>query len=152
MIIVGVCAAMIFFRVFHQKVWLSAKVFNFSLFVGVAAIILGCLSAVLFQSRYSFLENGEFVCGVGATFYGGLIGCLLFLSVLKKFEYTASVYWIVCGIWRFFIESSSHAPTTAVLLELMRFRPRSLRLFFDFGGHWADLPVQICKKNLRESS
>ena len=94
---------MIFFRVFHQKVGLSAKVLNFSLLVGVAAIILGYLSAVLFQSRYSFLKKGEFVWGVGATFYGGLIGYLLFLSVRKKFEYTASVNLIVYGIWRFFI-------------------------------------------------
>ena len=196
MIIVGIFAAMVLFRVFHQKAGLSVKVFNFSLLVGVVAIVLGYLSAVLFQSWYSFLGTGEFVWGVGATFYGGLIGavivflafyfgighflfrdrahiaqfnnmlslafpcivvahafgrlgclfdgccygaltdssiginmwvegelqrripiqlfeslflfalagCLLYLTVQKKFEYTASIYLIVYGVWRFFIE------------------------------------------------
>ena len=196
MIAVGIFAAMLVFRIFYQKAGLSVKVFNFSLLVGVVAIVLGYLSAVLFQSWYFFLETGEFVWGVGATFYGGLIGaavvflslyfgvghflfrdrahiaqfnhllclafpcivvahafgrlgCLfdgccygaltdspvgikmwvdgewqrripiqlfeslflfalfggtLFLTVKKKFEYSASVYLIVYGIWRFFIE------------------------------------------------
>lgn len=82
MIIAGIFAAMVIFRVFHQKAGLSVKVFNFSLLVGIAAIILGYLSAVLFQSWYSFLETGEFIWGVGATFYGGLIGAVIvFLSL-----------------------------------------------------------------------
>ena len=196
MIVVGILAAMIVFRVFHKKAGLTVKVFNFSLLVGAAAIIFGYLSAVLFQSWYSFLATGKFVWGAGATFYGGLIGAavvflsfyfgvghfffrdrahiaefnrmlslaipcivlahafgrigclfdgccygaltdssiginmwvggewqrripiqlfeslflfmlfgaLLFLTVKKKFEYTASVYLIVYGVWRFFIE------------------------------------------------
>lgn len=196
MIAVGIFAAMILFRIFHQKAGLSVKVFNFSLLIGVVAIIFGYLSAVLFQSWYSFLETGEFIWGVGATFYGGFIGavivflalyfgighflfrdmahiaqfnkllslafpcivvahafgrlgclfdgccygaltdssiginmwvdgelqrripiqlfeslflfalsgCLLYLTVQKKFEYTASIYLIVYGVWRFFIE------------------------------------------------
>lgn len=196
MIVIGVLAAMIVFRVFYRKAGLSDKVFNFSLIVGVAGVILGYLSAVLFQSWYNFLDTGEFVWGSGATFYGGLIGAavvylslyfgvghflfkdrahiaqcnkmlslifpciiiahafgrlgclfdgccygaltdgplgikmwvdgewqsripiqffeslflfalfgvLIFLTVQKKFEYTASLYLIVYGIWRFFIE------------------------------------------------
>ena len=196
MIVVGILTAMILFRVFHQRAGLSVKVFNFSLLVGVAAIVLGYLSAVLFQSWYAYLETGKFVWGVGATFYGGLIGagivffslyfgighflfkdrvhiaqfnkalclivpciviahafgrlgclfdgccygaqtdsaigidmwvggewqrripiqlfeslflfalfgCLMFLTVKKKFEYTASSYLIAYGVWRFFIE------------------------------------------------
>lgn len=196
MIIVGVLVAMIIFRVFHEKAGLSVKVFNFSLCIGVISIVLGYLSAVLFQSWYYFLETGKFVWGVGATFYGGLIGAavvflalyfgighflfkdkehiaqfnkmlclvfpcivvahafgrlgclfvgccygaltdgplginmwvagewqhripvqlfeslflfvlfggLLFLTVKKKFEYTASAYLIAYSVWRFFIE------------------------------------------------
>lgn len=196
MIVVGILVAMIVFRVFHQRAGLSTKVFNFSLLVGVVAIVFGYLSAVLFQSWYSFLETGKFAWGVGATFYGGLIGaavvflslyfgvghflfrdrahiaqfnrmlslvfpcivvahafgrlgclfdgccygaqtdssfgikmwvdgqwqrripiqlfeslflfalfgCLLYLTVQKKFEYTASIYLIVYGVWRFCIE------------------------------------------------
>lgn len=82
MIIVGVLVAMIVFRVFYRKAGLSVEVFNFSLFIGVVSIVLGYLSAVLFQSWYSFLKTGEFVWGVGATFYGGLIGAaVIFLSI-----------------------------------------------------------------------
>ena len=33
-----------------------------------------------------------------------LFGALLFLTVKMKFEYTASVYSICYGVWRFFIE------------------------------------------------
>lgn len=196
MIVIGVIIAMIVFRLFFDKAGLSGKVFNFSLLVAVAAIILGYLSAVLFQSWYSFLETGDFSWGVGATFYGGLIGAacvylviyfsaghflfkdrahiaqfnkmlslivpcivvahafgrlgclfdgccygaltdsfiginmwvqgewqrripiqlfeslflfalfgvLIFLAVKKKCEYTASLYLIAYGVWRFFIE------------------------------------------------
>lgn len=196
MIVVGIVAAIIVFRLFYKQVGLSGKVFNFALIVAFSGIVLGYLSAVLFQSWFSFLETGEFVWGVGATFYGGLIGAvivylavyfgvghflfkdrahvaqfnkvlslivacivvahafgrigclfagccygsvtdstigidmwvdgewqsripiqlfeaiflivlaaaLLFLTVKMKCEYTASVYLIVYGIWRFFIE------------------------------------------------
>ena len=192
MILIGVITAMIVFRMFSAQVGLSVKVFNLSIFVTVGAIILGYLSAVLFQSWYSFLDTGVFQWGVGATFYGGLIGAvivflllyfgaghfllkdkqhiaqfnkmlslivpcivvahafgrlgclfdgccygavtdswigivmrgekripiqffeslflfalffvLLYLAVRKKNEYTASLYLIIYGIWRFFIE------------------------------------------------
>lgn len=196
MIVIGVLLAMVVFRLFFVKAGLSEKVFNFSLLVAVAAIIFGYLSAVLFQSWYSFLATGNFSWGVGATFYGGLIGAacvylliyfavghflfkdrahiaqfnkmlslivpciviahafgrlgclfdgccygaltdsfiginmwvqgewqhripiqlfeslflfalfgvLIFLLVKKKCEYTASIYLIVYGAWRFFIE------------------------------------------------
>ncbi len=74
MILVGVIAAMVSFRIFHARIGMSVKVFNLALGVAVPGIILGYLSAVLFQSWFSYLETGEFVWGVGATFYGGLIG------------------------------------------------------------------------------
>ena len=74
MFVVGVLAAMVIFRVFYKKAGLSFKVFAFSLIVAVISVVLGYLFAVLFQSFYSFLETGKFVWGVGATFYGGLIG------------------------------------------------------------------------------
>ena len=196
MIVIGVLAAMIVFRVFHRQAGLSFRVFAFALIIGVVSVVVGYLSAVLFQSWYSYLETHEFVWGVGATFYGGIIGAvivflalyfgighflfrdrahvaqfngvlslgvpcivlahafgrlgclfdgccygavtesgigikmwvdgewqrrvpiqlfeslflfalfgvLLFLTVKKKFEYTASVYMIVYGVWRFSIE------------------------------------------------
>lgn len=82
MIVVGVLAAMIAFRLYHEDAGISVKVFNFSLFVAVFGKVLGYLAAVLFQSWYSFLETGEFKWGVGATFYGGLIGAVIvFLAI-----------------------------------------------------------------------
>lgn len=74
MIVAGVVCAMIVFRLCYERAGLSAKVFNFTLFIAVAAVAIGYISAVLFQSFYSFLETGTFRWGTGATFYGGLIG------------------------------------------------------------------------------
>ena len=74
MIVIGVLAAMVVFRIFHQKAGLSFNVFAFSIIIAVVSVVLGYLSAVLFQSFYSFLETKRFIWGVGATFYGGLIG------------------------------------------------------------------------------
>lgn len=82
MIVAGVIAAMVVFRLCHARAGLSVRVFNFSLLISVAAIILGYLSAVLFQSWYAFLETGVYEWGVGATFYGGLIGAVaVFLAL-----------------------------------------------------------------------
>ncbi len=77
MIVLGVLAAMVSFRMFSVRVGISAKVFNFALIDAVFGVVLGYLSAVLFQSWYNFLATGVFEWGVGATFYGGLIGAVL---------------------------------------------------------------------------
>lgn len=74
MVLVGVIAAMVVFRVFSGRAGLSAKVYNFSLLVGACSVIVGYLSALLFESWYEYLETGVFEWGTGATFYGGLIG------------------------------------------------------------------------------
>ena len=74
MIVVGIVAAMVFFRLFYKKAGLSDKVFNFALIVAIPSIIVGYVFAILFQSWFYYLETGKFVWGAGATFYGGLIG------------------------------------------------------------------------------
>jgi len=73
MIIVGVIAAFVTLRILSDKVKLPAKLFNFVLFTGVVAIVLGWLSAMLFQAFYNYLDSGVFEFR-GQTFYGGFIG------------------------------------------------------------------------------
>ncbi len=77
MFLIGVIAAMVVGRLFSGRVGLGVKVYNLSVVVSVAAIILGYVSSVLFQSWYHYLETGEFRWGVGSTFYGGLIGAVV---------------------------------------------------------------------------
>lgn len=75
-LITGVLAAMVIFRMLSDKTKLDAGLFNFCLGSGVAAIIGGYASAVLFQAFYNFRATGvfEITKNTGATFYGGLIG------------------------------------------------------------------------------
>ncbi len=82
MILCGIVAAMVLFRILYQKTGISYPVFVLTICVSVGAIVGGYLSAALFQSFYGFLETGEFKWGVGTTFYGGLIGAALVFLVL----------------------------------------------------------------------
>lgn len=72
----GVLGALLVFRIIADKRKTDAKLFNFTLIVGVVAIFCGVLSAVLFQAFYNFGETGVFEINknTGMTFYGGLIG------------------------------------------------------------------------------
>lgn len=82
MIVLGIFAAIVTFRLCSARAGLADKVFNFTLIVGVIGIFFGYLSAVLFQSWYSYLETGKWEWGVGATFYGGLIGAAVVVLAL----------------------------------------------------------------------
>lgn len=82
MILLGVVVAMAVFRLCHKRAGISVKVFNFTVIVSLLSIAFGYLSAILFQSWYTFLATGIFQWGVGATFYGGLIGATaVFLAI-----------------------------------------------------------------------
>lgn len=72
----GIVAALVSFRLLTDKLGMSAKLFNFVLAAGVAAIIVGLFSAVLFQAVYNYQESGvfELTTNTGMTFYGGFIG------------------------------------------------------------------------------
>lgn len=82
MILAGVVAAMVLFRVFYQRAGVSYPVFVLTLLVSVGAIVGGYLFAALFQSFYNYLETGIFQWGVGTTFYGGLIGAAAVFLIL----------------------------------------------------------------------
>lgn len=84
LIIVGVIAAIVLFRILADKREMPAKLQNLILFGGVVSFVVGYLSAVLFQAVYNALETGEFSLNgqTGSTFYGGLIGgtvCMLLI-------------------------------------------------------------------------
>lgn len=75
---VGIIAALVTFRFFSDRQKMYWKLQNFAIFVGVASIVCGYGSAVLFQGLYNFLADTSkgFVLNnnTGSTFYGGLIG------------------------------------------------------------------------------
>ncbi|MGN1066191.1 MAG: prolipoprotein diacylglyceryl transferase [Candidatus Fimimonas sp.] len=80
-IIAGVIAAVVLFRIFCDKRKLPKKVFNFAFFIALSAIVVGYLSAVLFQAIFSFRQDGVWDWQ-GATFAGGLIGAVVFFLLL----------------------------------------------------------------------
>ena len=73
---VGVFSALLFARIFADRDNTSAKLFNFILLNGIAAIVLGYFGAVFTQAVYNWLDGEAFVInrGTGATFLGGLVG------------------------------------------------------------------------------
>ena len=84
MLCIGILSALISYRICADRLQFGAKLQNFCLFTGCAAIVVGYGSAVLFQAFYNIEKYGEFRINsqTGATFYGGLIGgALLFLIV-----------------------------------------------------------------------
>lgn len=76
MIFIGILAAIIVFRVFADLKKAPAKVFNFFIIVIGGSILVGFLSATLFQSVYNYIDTGVWKWG-GMTFIGGLIGGVL---------------------------------------------------------------------------
>ena len=73
LIIVGIAAALFTARIISAKFDISARLFNFTIIVGVVAIIGGWGAARLFQAYFNYLASGDFAF-TGQTFYGGLIG------------------------------------------------------------------------------
>ena len=73
---VGFFAAVVLFRLLADRAKCPAKLQNLCLGAGVASMVGGYLSAVLFQGIYNAIASGRFSLSqeTGATFYGGLIG------------------------------------------------------------------------------
>ena len=83
-IAVGFFLALLYFRIFADRVKLGATVQNICIIGAVVALVGGYGCAVLFQAVYNALEHGRFqiTASTGATFYGGLIGGIaVFLAV-----------------------------------------------------------------------
>ena len=75
LICVGILCCFFSFSYLADKRKLRAKLQNYALVCGVAAIALGLGSAVLFQAIYNIESRGKFeiATNTGMTFYGGLI-------------------------------------------------------------------------------
>lgn len=73
---IAAISALVSFRICADHLHLKAKLQNFCMATGLAAIVVGYFSAVLFQALYNIEKYGEFRIdtSTGATFYGGLIG------------------------------------------------------------------------------
>ncbi len=84
LLLVGFFLALIYLRIFADRLQWSAKLQNLCIFCALASLIGGYASAVLVQACYNALESGRFelVKSTGATFYGGLMGgCAVFFGV-----------------------------------------------------------------------
>lgn len=84
LICVGIIVCFATFGYLADKRGLRAKLQNFALICGVAAIGAGLGSAVLFQALYNIKTLGRFEIArnTGMTFYGGLIGgVVIFLAL-----------------------------------------------------------------------
>lgn len=103
----GVLGALVVFRVLSDKRGTDAKLFNFSLVTGVAAIIGGVVSSVVFQAFYNYGATGVFEinASTGMTFYGGLIGGVVVF---------VAVYF---GIGHFIFRNKAHLSDVAGLAD-----------------------------------
>ena len=83
-ILIGAIVALLLIRVLGDKRKMPAKLQNLILIGTVVSIVLGYLSAVLFQAVYNIASRGKFIIDeyTGATFYGGLIGGAICLIVI----------------------------------------------------------------------
>lgn len=93
MIAVGLLCCFAFIFLVFKKKKIEDKFTDFVFYNGVASIVIGFLSAALFQSFYDYLANPSagFKIGTRITFIGGLIGgagCFLLIYLLfrKKFK------------------------------------------------------------------
>ncbi len=93
MIAVGLlcCFGVIF--LFFKKSGIETRFTDFVFYNGVVSIIIGFISAALFQSFYDYLDNPSagFKIGTRITFIGGLIGgagCFLLIYLFFRKKYT----------------------------------------------------------------
>ena len=72
----GIIGAILVFRYYSDRIKMNWKVQNFCILVAFVSIVIGYLSAVVFQAFYDIESRGAFIIDsqTGATFYGGLIG------------------------------------------------------------------------------
>ena len=86
------CAFTVLFQ-YTKKKQVDSRFVDFIFYNGIASIMVGFVSAALFQAVYNYIEHPElgFRFGEGITFIGGLIGgvlCFLIVYVIfsKKYE------------------------------------------------------------------
>ena len=76
-IALGIVACLIVLFVYAKKRNIPAELTDFIFFVGIFAIAIGFLSAMLFQAVYNWIDTGVFNFYSGLTVMGGLVGGVL---------------------------------------------------------------------------
>lgn len=76
MIAIGILGTFITLTLGGKRLGINEKFLDFTFFLGIGAIVIGFVSASLFQAVYNYIENPEagFNFGQSMTFMGGLIG------------------------------------------------------------------------------
>jgi phosphatidylglycerol:prolipoprotein diacylglycerol transferase len=76
MIAIGILGTFITLTYGGKRLGINEKFLDFTFFLGIGAIVIGFISASLFQAVYNYIENPEagFNFGQSMTFMGGLIG------------------------------------------------------------------------------
>lgn len=103
MIAVGLLCGFCVLFWYCKKKNVEERFVDFVFYNGIAAIVLGFLSAALFQATYNFIDDPSagFKIGSGMTFIGGLIGgVVVFLAgyfIFRK-RYSTRLYEIVSAI------------------------------------------------------
>ncbi len=89
-LMLGILTCLVLYRVFADRQKFKAKIQNFALLTGIAAIGCGYYAAALVQTFYNWKDalgtekEADFwsFWGSGATFYGGLVGgVLIFIAI-----------------------------------------------------------------------
>ena len=85
--IIGVIACLIFAIIAMKKCGYSRTASDTIIVIGVFAIIIGLVFAMLFQAFYDFINNPSagFKINGGMTFIGGLIGGVIAFLVSASF-------------------------------------------------------------------
>ncbi len=88
---VGIILCFILERICAKKLNLSKQFVDFIELNAIIAIVVGILSAMLFQAIYDFIETGVFAISGSMTFIGGLIGGVIsfilgFFIMRKKLD------------------------------------------------------------------
>ena len=89
MIGIGLIAAFAVLFLYAKKQGVDDKFTTFIFYNGIASIVIGFLSATLFQATYNYIKNPSsgFHFGSGMTFIGGLIGGVVcFMSIYLIFR------------------------------------------------------------------
>lgn len=94
-IAVGIVVCILILRWLGKKSNVDSKFLEFVETLGYVAILIGFLSAKLFQAFYEFLETGKFdIIHSGITFLGGLIGgagAFILIYYLRRKKLTGKI-------------------------------------------------------------
>lgn len=87
--VIGMIAALFILKTYSTKMNIPYKTYNFYLVLSVISILIGLISAFLFQQLYNYIDdirNGREFVARGLTFMGGLIGGIItFILGVKLF-------------------------------------------------------------------